>query len=153
MATPTTPLSGAATPVTLGSAFTSSGPSEAHIATQLQRAAEAGRPLVSLEFFPPKTQQGLSNLYARIARMRSDLSPAWIQITWGAGGTTQGTSLELAGRVQSGALDPNVSLEQHRNGVNGGDRELEETLASKCCLHLTCTNVERASLDATLDVS
>lgn len=108
-------------------------------------ASRNGRPYYSLEFFPPKTQQGLANLYSRIGRMIQEVDPAWIQITWGAGGTTQRTSLDLAGRVQRGHLDPNMSLSAGRNG--------NKSLRRNTCLHLTCTNVERATLDQTLDVS
>ena len=47
----------------------------------IANAVKSDKPVFSLEFFPPKTQQGLSNLYTRIARMVTDLDPAWIQIT------------------------------------------------------------------------
>lgn len=102
-----------------------------HITTLVAAAAHAGRPLVSLEFFPPKTAQGMRNLHARIARMRAQLAPAWIQLTWGAGGSTRESSMELAAAVQADA---------HAERGNA-------------CLHLTCTNVEKESLDETLDVS
>lgn len=69
----------------------------------------------------------MSNLIARIERMAS-LDPASIAITWGAGGSTQQRSLLLADGVQSRAQVP-------------------------ACLHLTCTNMERARLDETLQVS
>ena len=56
--------------------------------------------------------------------MRS-LNPAWIHVTWGAGGSTQERSLELAGAAQDLGLD--------------------------VCLHLTCTNMEQSVLDTTLE--
>ncbi len=41
----------------------------------------------SFEYFPPKTDFGMDNLYSRIDKM-SSLDPAYIDITWGAGGST-----------------------------------------------------------------
>lgn len=79
--------------------------------------------------------------------MVEEVQPAWVQITWGAGGSTQKTSLDLAGRVQSGQLDATVPLKRHKNETSSAK------LQRDACLHLTCTNVERASLDQTLDVS
>ncbi|PWN92685.1 MTHFR-domain-containing protein [Acaromyces ingoldii] len=117
-----------------------------HISARIEKAVAANRPFYSLEYFPPKTSQGLANLYVRIARMNLDLRPEWVQITWGAGGTTQRTSLELAARVENGILDPDADF------VAAFQRkQSDERLATNACLHLTCTNVERASLDETLD--
>lgn len=57
----------------------------------------------------------------------SSLDPTWLHVTWGAGGSTQERSLDLAGAAQGLHLDT--------------------------CLHLTCTNMEQSVLDATLKVS
>ena len=145
---------------------TASPSDPAHIATKIQAALTRDAPFWSFEFFPPKTSQGLANLYNRIARMHVNLEPSWIHVTWGAGGTTGGKSLELAGRIQKGKLDPDVELvqteinhigsgtQQHIENVKGG-QEWEQERADPCdvCLHLTCTNVEKSSLDQTLDTA
>lgn len=102
--------------------------------------------LWSLEFFPPKTNEGLVNLFARIHRMSLSLKPGWVHVTWGAGGSTRESSLELAIRVQKGALDPSTPWESEN-----GKRSHLDTSGSDVCLHLTCTNVERSILDATLE--
>lgn len=80
----------------------------------------------SLEFFPPKTAMGFSNLRGRLDRMARALRPLFINVTWGAGGSTAQKSLELAELCQ---------------------RELGLTT----CLHLTCTNMNRAAIDKALD--
>ncbi|KAI2321501.1 methylenetetrahydrofolate reductase 1 [Ophidiomyces ophidiicola] len=80
----------------------------------------------SLEFFPPKTQIGSSNLQARLERMSQALRPLFVTVTWGAGGSTARKSLELAEICQ---------------------RQLGLTT----CLHLTCTNMNRALIDDALD--
>ncbi|KAF2153364.1 MTHFR-domain-containing protein [Myriangium duriaei CBS 260.36] len=80
----------------------------------------------SLEFFPPKTQQGFSNLHARLSRMSQALRPLFVNVTWGAGGSTSDKSLAL------------VELTQRQLGLT-------------TCLHLTCTNMSRRLIDETLD--
>ncbi|TAQ86434.1 hypothetical protein B7494_g5242 [Chlorociboria aeruginascens] len=80
----------------------------------------------SLEFFPPKTAMGSSNLRARLDRMSRALRPLFITVTWGAGGSTATKSLELAELCQ---------------------RDLGLTT----CLHLTCTNMSRALVDKALE--
>ncbi|KAK3359845.1 methylenetetrahydrofolate reductase-domain-containing protein [Lasiosphaeria hispida] len=80
----------------------------------------------SLEFFPPKTAMGFSNLRDRLDRMARALRPLFVNVTWGAGGSTAQKSLELAEICQ---------------------RELGLTT----CLHLTCTNMSRQLIDKALD--
>ncbi|TAQ83236.1 hypothetical protein B7494_g8438 [Chlorociboria aeruginascens] len=56
-----------------------------HIKDMLAEAERSSRPSFSFEFFPPKTAQGVQNLYDRMDRMHG-LGPSFIDITWGAGG-------------------------------------------------------------------
>ncbi|KKA28481.1 hypothetical protein TD95_002542 [Thielaviopsis punctulata] len=80
----------------------------------------------SLEFFPPKTDMGFSNLRNRLDRMERALHPLFVNVTWGAGGSTAQKSLQLAETCQ---------------------RELGLTT----CLHLTCTNMSRRLIDKALE--
>ena len=80
----------------------------------------------SLEFFPPKTSMGFANLRDRLDRMARALRPLFVNVTWGAGGSTAQKSLELAEICQ---------------------RELGLTT----CLHLTCTNMSRDLIDKALE--
>ena len=89
-------------------------------------ALPPGTSYFSLEFFPPKTSMGSSNLRARLDRMSRALRPLFITITWGAGGSTATKSLELAELTQ---------------------RELGLTT----CLHLTCTNMSKKLVDRALE--
>lgn len=89
-------------------------------------ALPPGANYFSLEFFPPKTAMGSSNLRARLDRMSRALRPLFVTVTWGAGGSTATKSLELAELCQ---------------------RELGLTT----CLHLTCTNMNRALVDHALE--
>ncbi|KAG5931134.1 hypothetical protein E4U53_001935 [Claviceps sorghi] len=80
----------------------------------------------SLEFFPPKTAMGFSNLRHRLQRMEQALKPLFVNVTWGAGGSTATKSMELAELCQ---------------------RELGLTT----CLHLTCTNMSKRLIDKALE--
>ncbi|KAJ3835639.1 methylenetetrahydrofolate reductase-domain-containing protein [Lentinula raphanica] len=81
-------------------------------------------PFYTFEFFPPRTDQGFENLLPRIVRM-SNLNPLAISVTWGAGGNTKDTSLNLAELIQS----------EYRLDT---------------ILHLTCTNMEKGMVDEVL---
>ncbi|KAI9321335.1 methylenetetrahydrofolate reductase-domain-containing protein [Dichotomocladium elegans] len=94
------------------------------ITTKLEQAKEEGRTSFSFEFFPPKTEAGLANLFDRMARM-ARLGPDFIACTWGAGGSTQQRTLEVCTTAQS------------MHGL--------ETL-----MHLTCTNLEKSKIDCAL---
>ncbi|KAJ1974106.1 methylenetetrahydrofolate reductase 1 [Dimargaris xerosporica] len=78
----------------------------------------------SFEFFPPKTEQGLSNLLTRITRM-SKMNPIFVDVTWGAGGSTAERTLELCQMIQA---------------IQG----------LETCMHLTCTNMDWITLDYAL---
>lgn len=69
-------------------------------------------PFFSFEFFPPKTEAGVHNLFTRIRRM-AELGPAFIDVTWGAGGSTKDTTIDIASKAQNvrhGATLPLGSL-------------------------------------------
>lgn len=89
-------------------------------------ALPPGAEFFSLEFFPPKTAMGFSNLRDRLDRMARALRPLFVNVTWGAGGSTADRSLELAELCQ-------------------------RTLGLTTCLHLTCTNMSRKVVDKALE--
>ncbi len=95
-----------------------------HISKKLAQAHQSNKPTFSFEFFPPKTAQGVQNLYDRMDRMH-DLGPAFIDITWGAGGRHSRLTCEMVNAAQS-----HYGLET--------------------CMHLTCTDMERSQVDDAL---
>ncbi|KAJ1939997.1 methylenetetrahydrofolate reductase 1, partial [Linderina macrospora] len=97
------------------------------VSEKIAQAVAAKQPFFSFEFFPPKTDQGLVNLYDRIERM-SKLGPLFVAITWGAGGATSERSLELCGACQS-------------------------VFGIETVLHLTCTNMDKSKLDSALEAA
>ena len=54
----------------------------------------------SFEFFPPKTEAGLDNLFTRIDRMTSRLEPLFIDVTWGSAGSTSARTMAVASFAQ-----------------------------------------------------
>jgi methylenetetrahydrofolate reductase (NADPH) len=64
------------------------------IADLLRFAAERGDPVFSFEFFPPKTEDGLVAFVDAVRRLRP-LGPSFVSVTWGAGGSTRGRTLEM----------------------------------------------------------
>ncbi|HEY4188435.1 MAG TPA: methylenetetrahydrofolate reductase [NAD(P)H] [Polyangia bacterium] len=60
----------------------------------------AKKPLFSFEFFPPKTDAGMANL-ERTIRELADLRPAYVSVTYGAGGSTRERTVELVTRIQN----------------------------------------------------
>lgn len=57
-------------------------------------------PFFSFEFFPPKTEAGVENLYLRMDRMTS-IQPLFIDITWGAGGCTKDLTMAICEYTQT----------------------------------------------------
>ena len=59
-----------------------------------------GRPTISFEFFPPKTPKGEANLFDRVLPQLLEANPQFFSVTYGAGGSTHGTTLEVVDRIQ-----------------------------------------------------
>lgn len=53
----------------------------------------------TFEFFPPKTPAGIAKLYETIAELNK-LGPDFISVTYGAGGSTRGATLEICAEIQ-----------------------------------------------------
>ena len=56
---------------------------------------EKRRQTFSFEFFPPKTEQGLVNLYKKMDQL-AELRPDFCTVTCGAGGSNRGKTVEIA---------------------------------------------------------
>ena len=61
--------------------------------------AAGDRPVFSFEFFPPRTPEGEANLYLALAALRP-LAPDFVSVTYGAGGSTRGKTLEIVSRIR-----------------------------------------------------
>ena len=59
-----------------------------------------GRPVFSFEFFPPKDDVAARNLLGTVADLREIHAPDFVSVTYGAGGSTRGRTIELVSRIQ-----------------------------------------------------
>jgi methylenetetrahydrofolate reductase (NADPH) len=60
----------------------------------------AGRPVISFEFFPPKTQDGEHNLLQKTIPALLHTKPDYCSVTYGAGGSTRDKTLMIVDRIQ-----------------------------------------------------
>lgn len=58
-----------------------------------------GRPAISFELFPPKTEKALADLDDRLPKLLA-LEPTFLTVTYGALGTTRERTLEIAARIR-----------------------------------------------------
>jgi len=58
-----------------------------------------GKPFLSLEFFPPKERSEWPAFFHTVERLR-ELKPLFCSVTYGAGGSTHGDSLEIVSRLK-----------------------------------------------------
>src|SRR5881392_1542999 len=61
--------------------------------------ATATEPVFSFEFFPPKTEEGERNFWNALGELRA-LEPAFVSVTYGAGGSTKDKTLEIVTRIR-----------------------------------------------------
>src|SRR5437867_12254180 len=62
--------------------------------------AAAGRPVISFEFFPPKTVEGDRNLLEKTLPALLQTKPDFCSVTYGAGGSTRDKTLMIVDRIQ-----------------------------------------------------
>ena len=60
----------------------------------------AGRPVISFEFFPPKTDEGDRNLLEKQIPALLQAKPDYCSVTYGAGGSTRDKTLMIVDRIQ-----------------------------------------------------
>jgi methylenetetrahydrofolate reductase (NADPH) len=59
----------------------------------------ATEPIFSFEFFPPKTEEGVTSLFEAVEALRG-LDPTYCSVTYGAGGATRDGTVEIAGEIK-----------------------------------------------------
>jgi methylenetetrahydrofolate reductase (NADPH) len=79
-----------------------------------------GRRVFSFEFFPPKTEAGVASL-ERTIRELADLAPAFVSVTYGAGGSTRQKTVDLVQWIQREA---HITAMAHLTCVGADEKEL-----------------------------
>src|SRR3989442_15484223 len=62
--------------------------------------AAAGKPVISVEFSPPKTEEGDRNLLEKTIPALRAIKPDFCSVTFGAGGSTRDKTLMIVDRIQ-----------------------------------------------------
>jgi methylenetetrahydrofolate reductase (NADPH) len=88
--------------------------------------AQPNRPVFSFEFFPPKTEEGLSNLFDAVGALRS-LRPDYVSVTYGAGGGTAHKTIEIVSRIKE---EYGMEAMPHFTCVGSTVDELRDTLGA-----------------------
>jgi methylenetetrahydrofolate reductase (NADPH) len=75
------------------------------------------KPIISFEYFPPKTEQGKDKLLNVTTPALNELNPEFFSVTYGAGGSTRDTTLGVVSTISEAGIDvaPHLSF--------GGDDE------------------------------
>jgi methylenetetrahydrofolate reductase (NADPH) len=71
-----------------------------YIRELLQTPRPVGRPLVSFEFFTPKTQEGDLAFFGKTLPALLKLKPDYCSVTYGAGGTSRDKTLSMVDAIQ-----------------------------------------------------
>ncbi len=82
------------------------------------------KPVLTFEVFPPKTQEGLDNLVKEIERLKK-FKPEFISVTYGAGGSTQGRSLQLLERI---AKEDKIAVMPHLTCIGSSPESIQKFL-------------------------
>lgn len=82
------------------------------------------KPALSFEFFPPKTPEGAGQLFNTISDL-IPLKPAYVSVTYGAGGTTRTLTRELVIRIQK---ETDLTVVAHLTCVGATRQEIHALL-------------------------
>lgn len=78
----------------------------------------------SFEFFPPKTEKGWTSLFETISDLE-ELSPAYVSVTYGAGGSTRDKTHDLVTKIEK---DTGITVVSHLTCVGSSKDEIKEIL-------------------------
>jgi methylenetetrahydrofolate reductase (NADPH) len=84
----------------------------------------AGVPCFSFEFFPPKSEEGVAQLFTTLKEL-ADLEPGFVSVTYGAGGSTRQRTIELTSAIKR---ETGIEAMAHLTCVGHGRTELAEIL-------------------------
>ena len=92
---------------------------------KISEILKTGKPTLSFEVFPPKSSEKYENVMTSVNAI-ADLKPDFMSVTYGAGGSTQGYTTEIATKVKDKGV---VSL-AHLTCVNASRESLKTQLAT-----------------------
>lgn len=84
-----------------------------------------GRPAISFEFFPPKTDEGERSLFEKTLPALMEIQPDYCSVTYGAGGGTRDKTIGIVDRIQR---DIGLTAMMHLTCVNATEAELKSVV-------------------------
>lgn len=91
---------------------------------KIRNRLNPSNPCFSFEFFPPKTDEGVANLFKTLADL-APLQPGFVSVTYGAGGSTRDRTVELVTRIKQ---ETGIEAMAHLTCVGHTRDELRELL-------------------------
>jgi methylenetetrahydrofolate reductase (NADPH) len=88
------------------------------------RLRQGGAPCFSFEFFPPKSEEGVAQLFTTLRELQ-DLAPAFVSVTYGAGGSTRQMTVDLVSAIKR---ETGIEAMAHLTCVGHSRGELAEVL-------------------------
>ncbi len=92
-----------------------------------QAKLAAQKPVLSFEFFPPKTEEGDRTLLDRTIPALLALQPDFCSVTYGAGGSTRDKTLMIVDRIQR---EHQLTAMMHLTCVNATREQIGEVVAA-----------------------
>lgn len=80
--------------------------------------------VISFEFFPPKTTEGETELFANIKKLE-EINPDFVSVTYGAGGSTRGKTQDISIKIQN---EEKISVMSHLTCIGHIKAEIDEIL-------------------------
>lgn len=91
---------------------------------KIKQILEEKKPTISFEVFPPKRDMDIEGIFNTIAALKP-LDPDFISVTYGAGGTSKDTTIEIASRIKK---EYDIETIAHLTCVTSTTQEVNETL-------------------------
>ena len=83
------------------------------IIDKILKTYEDGGTTVSFEYFPAKTEAGISNLLNRVSDMNANLRPTFVTLTWRSAFKNENLCLKIGREIQTYGLDVLLHLTCH----------------------------------------
>jgi len=79
----------------------------------------------SCEFFPPKTDKGMENLFNTAKVLKTEINPEFFSVTFGAGGSTRDTTFDAVTKIKQ---NTGCDVAPHLSCIGSSKQQLKEIL-------------------------